>query len=158
MTRTLTNTNGAFSSVAVSAATTFEATQYPSTIGTFVAGAAITAGAAVQAEATLTAAVSLTVVVTDGTGTTEPALFVGIALEGAAAGETVQVVTAGYAIANIDNAEPAFGDVASVDVAVDGVLDTVTVADAADIIYDVVGVFLSEEDIVGTNQAAVWLK
>lgn len=87
----------------------------------------------------------------------DPTIFVGIALEAAAAaGDIVRVVVGGLALANIGDSTITFGQVAEFHGATNGALKGST-HDNTDIVGDSMGVFLSANDIGGTNKAFLWV-
>lgn len=142
---TITNTNGAFG-YGVNADA-----KYPRTVDTFIAGAAISRGMAVRAETDMTATVGLTVVKTsDALGET----FLGIALEDVAAGDTINVVTRGYALGLTDTTN-ALGE--GVTVAAAGVLETAGLPAETDVAYDIVGIWLGAKDDIETGYGPLWV-
>lgn len=129
--------------------------KYPRRIDPFVADGAIAAGDVVTFQWTETGQV-LKVKKADVAGSPhDPASVAGVAYEAAADGETVRVVTWGFAIVNIDDATVAASELAHFHSSADGAADS-TAADASTVAGDSFGVMLGDE--IGTsNTAPIWV-
>lgn len=92
-----------------------------------------------------------------GLTTDDPALVAGVALHDAAAGEVVKVVEFGPAIVDIGANTVTAGMRAQRDGVTAGNASGVT-ADATTIAGDTFGVFLSANDVPGTDQAIVFVR
>lgn len=80
------------------------------------------------------------------------ALVAGIALEAGVTGDLIQVVRSGPTLVNIGNATIAAGDQATFHGSTDGAADGAN-ADATTVAGDTFGVWLSANDVGGTNKA-----
>lgn len=122
----------------------------------FQANGAITEGDAVVFVAITADAAGIPKVAQATVASDDPTLFAGIALDAAsAAGDIIRVVVDGLALANIDNSTITFGQVAEFHASADGCLKGSTLA--AGFPADYMGVFLSANDIGGTNKAFLWV-
>ncbi len=85
-----------------------------------------------------------------------PERVIGVAKNAAsAAGEVVEVVVFGYAVANIGDTAPALDDLVTLHATTDGAAAKVSPGDATAIVGDHFGIYLGTE--IGTsNTAAIW--
>jgi len=124
------------------------------TVSYFEAGATVTAGDVVSLEE-LTASTDTALVHPSDTGTDDPANVAGVAVNGAATGEIVEVVTHGLAIVNVGTGTVAFEELATAS-STAGEADGVT-ADGTTVVGDVFGYFLSADEVPAATQAYVWV-
>lgn len=120
------------------------------------ASGAISAHDAVTVAAALTAEGNV-VVQTADVSDDDPATVIGVALEAAADGEAVPVVTFGPAIVNVGDSTVTFGQLATLHATTDGAAAGVTAVDAT-LTGDHFGFFLSAEDVPDTDQAIVYVR
>ncbi|MGI9609649.1 MAG: hypothetical protein ACR2NL_05080 [Acidimicrobiia bacterium] len=119
--------------------------------------AAIAEGDVVTLTATLTASVGISCKQSDASAD-DDATVLGVAAEAIAVGDTGNVVVFGYAHVNVgDSSSITAGQVATLHATTDGAAANVT-ADATSVAGDYLAVFLGAEDLVGTNQAPVWVR
>lgn len=128
----------------------------PRRIDFFVASGAVSEGDVVVMDAALTAAGDVQAATAD-VSADDPATVLGVAIEDAADGAHVGVVTYGAAVVNISTATVAFGELATFHATVDGAADGIT-ADATTVTGDHFGVFQSANDVPDTDKAIVWVR